>query len=481
MTATATTDETSAAATAAVEELRSPRLLPGTELIGRFAGSGLREPPYLVRRSDGQIVQLSQTLYEIASRMDGHDLAAIADSAGRSLKLRLTPEHVAHVAEHKLAPLGIVAYRDGSTATLQRPNAVLALRFRAGILPAPIVNALARFFRPLLLPPIVIAAFAALVACDLWLASSRGLSTGLRAVIQTPTLGLVLLALLLLSLTFHELGHAAACRYGGARPGQIGIGIYLVWPVFYTDVTDSWRLSKAGRLRTDLGGVYFNALFALTAAGAYLATSYKPLLIVIATQQLLALDQFVPWVRLDGYHIVSDLIGVPDLFTRIKPVINSMLPHRAPDPPVSDLKPSARAAVTAWVLSTIAALLAVTITVATNAPDYLQQGYRSLLLQLSELTAGVHAGSITQILGGATGALTLLLPLAGITLAYLRLCRHLGNALAVRHARADPTPRRADQKKHPHPRRDRFPIASNTMPAQSRPRALTESRPRWLA
>lgn len=106
-------------------------------------------------------------------------------------------------------------------------------------------------------------------------------------------------------------------------------------------------------------------------------------------------------------------------------------------PRVSDLKLWAWAVVTAWVLSTVAALLAVTVAVATNAPDYLQRGYRSLLLQLSELTAGVQVGSIARILGGAIGALMLLLPLAAITLGYLRLCRHLGSALADRRARVD--------------------------------------------
>ena len=34
----------------------------------------------------------------------------------------------------------------------------------------------------------------------------------------------------------------------------MGAGLYLVWPAFYTDVTDSYRLGRAGRLRTDLGG-----------------------------------------------------------------------------------------------------------------------------------------------------------------------------------------------------------------------------------
>src|SRR3712207_8247936 len=37
--------------------------------------------------------------------------------------------------------------------------------------------------------------------------------------------------------------------------------LYIVWPAFYSTVTDSYRLDRVGRLRTDLGGVYFNAVF----------------------------------------------------------------------------------------------------------------------------------------------------------------------------------------------------------------------------
>ena len=43
----------------------------------------------------------------------------------------------------------------------------------------------------------------------------------------------------------------------------MGAGLYLVWPAFYTDVTDSYRLGRGGRLRTDLGGLYFNAIVAV--------------------------------------------------------------------------------------------------------------------------------------------------------------------------------------------------------------------------
>ena len=185
-------------------------------------------------------------------------------------------------------------------------------------------------------------------------------------------------------------------RRGETRADRVGI--YLVWPVFFTDVTDSYRLNKTGRLRTDLGGVYFNALFALSTFAAYLATGYEPLLVLVVSQQLLLLDQFVPWVRLDGYHIVSDLIGVSDLFTRIKPVIASLRPGRHPDRRVTELKPWARAAVTTWVFSTLAAFTAMAVVIILYAPGYLTRAWQSLILQFDGVAYGLRmaASSISS-------------------------------------------------------------------------------------
>ena len=84
-----------------------------------------------------------------------------------------------------------------------------------------------------------------------------------------------MLGLTLLSTLFHECGHAAACRYGGARPGVIGMGFYVMWPAFFTNVTDTYRLGRAGRVRTDLGGVYFNAIFVLALTAAYRTTGFR--------------------------------------------------------------------------------------------------------------------------------------------------------------------------------------------------------------
>jgi len=440
---------------AACKPISWPRLLEGTELIGQTAGSGMREPPYLVRRRDGQVVQLSQLLYVIASCMDGRDLAAIADCAGARLDLRITPEQVAYVAEHKLFSLGLVAHRDGTEPRLERRNALLLLKFRTGIVPERAVNGLAALLWPLFLPPVVIATAATLLTVDIWLKTSRGIGAGLQTVISRPALALALFSLVILSLAFHECGHAAACRYGGARPARIGIGIYLVWPVFYSDVTDSYRLSKAGRLRTDLGGVYFNALFALAAAGAYFATAFKPLLIVVVSQQILMLDQFIPWVRLDGYHIVSDLIGVSDLFARIKPVIASLAPGRRPDRRVTELKRWARIAVTTWVLTTVAVLLATAFVIVLDAPSYLSEAWQSLFSQSNLVAAGARVGNVVDVLIGVIGSVMLLLPLAGITLTYVLICRRIGRALALRRVRME-LEAGSDEEKNPHSDPTRF-------------------------
>ncbi|HEX3801488.1 MAG TPA: hypothetical protein VHV75_01485 [Solirubrobacteraceae bacterium] len=426
-------------ATAIPEAAPWPQLLPGTELMGQAAGSGLRQAPYLVRRCDGQVVQLSPTLYELAGLMQNRDPAAIAAAAARELDVRVNPEQIARIAETKLAPLGLVRFRDGSTAPFQRRNALLALRFRVGVLPARVVNALGGVLAPLFWMPVVLSIVVALTACDVWLFSSKSVTGALSAVIQTPDLFLALFAVTVLSLAFHECGHAAACRYGGARPGRIGVGIYLVWPVFYTDVTDSYRLSRAGRLRTDLGGVYFNGLVSLTAAGLYLLNGYRPLLMVVASQQILMIEQFVPWMRLDGYHVVSDLIGVPDLFARIRPVIASLVPGHEPGRRVTELKPWARGVVTAWVLVAVMALVGMLAYAFGYAPRFIGQTWRSLNVQVDAISASIHHGQAVNVLNGTIGAFMLVLPFMGITLTYLLLCRAFGAALAARRCRRDLT------------------------------------------
>lgn len=63
-----------------------------------------------------------------------------------------------------------------------------------------------------------------------------------------------------ISVTFHELGHAAAAEYFGADHGGIGGGFYLFSPVYFADVTDIWKLKPKQRIVVNLAGIYFELI-----------------------------------------------------------------------------------------------------------------------------------------------------------------------------------------------------------------------------
>jgi putative peptide zinc metalloprotease protein len=337
-----------------------PRLAEGTELLGEFRDSGDSQPPSLVRRPDGQVIQMSQLLYLTAAALDGHrDDTAIAQTVSEGLGKTLTAGQARYLITAKLAPLGVLAVHGAPAAAAPTASQLLTLTARGTLLPDRAAAAAGTLLRPLFRPPVIAAVLAVTIALDWWILAAHGLGAGLGQVARDPADLLAVFALFTASAAFHELGHAAGCRYGGARPGRIGAGLYLIWPSFFTNVTDSYQLSRAGRLRTDLGGLYFNLLSILALAGIYAATGSDILLLAIAAIHLQMLEQLLPFARFDGYWILSDLIGVPDLFNRAGPILkNALTRGTRPDPRITGLRPAARAAVTAWVLVLIPVLAA---------------------------------------------------------------------------------------------------------------------------
>jgi putative peptide zinc metalloprotease protein len=403
----------------------APRLADGVELLGEYKDSGYRQPPSLVRRADGQVIQMSRLLYLVACRIDGsRDPAAIAELVSGDLGRSLTADQVCHLITAKLVPLGIVA-AEGAPAAAPTANPLLALRARGTLLPARAVNAAGTLLRPLFRPPVVAAVIVSVLAVDYWLFAVHGLGGGLQQVLRDPADLLIVLGLSVVSGAFHECGHAAGCRYGGARPGVIGVGIYLVWPAFFTNTTDAYRLSRAGRLRTDLGGLYFNAVFMLALAGFYVATSAQVLLLVIAVTHLEMLEQLLPFVRFDGYFILSDLTGVPDLFARVGPVLRSVISRGRRDPRVTGLRRGTRIVVTGWVLCVVPWLILMLGGLILRLPQTDRALWRSASLQ-AHLTAGAVAGHRYALAAlDAIGVALVALSLAGSLYIVIRLAQRV--------------------------------------------------------
>ncbi|WP_329185768.1 hypothetical protein [Actinacidiphila glaucinigra] len=412
-----------------------PRLGAGLQLLGEYKGSGTTEPRYIVRRGDGQVVQLSRLLYLVARAIDGRrDTEAISHRVSGRFGREVSAENVHYLIENKLQPLGVTVPFGQEDDEVTGPTAdlLLVLKGHRVIFRERQVARIARSLAWLHRPLVVALVLATAVAMEIWLFALHGAMTPVLQVLEQPVLMLVVFALTVASLVFHEFGHASACRYGGARPGAIGCGIFLIWPSMYTDVTDVYRIGRGGRMRTDLGGVYFNVVFILALAGGYFVTGQSFFLAAIYLAHFEIIEQLMPAVRLDGYYILGDLAGVPDLFGKIKPILRSMLPGRPVPPEVSDLKRSARIIVTVWVLTMVPLLLAELGYVLWNLPRLLETSLRSLAEQLTGTGSAFADGQFAAGAVGVIGSLMLLFPLAGA--AYLsvrlggRLVRHVVRA-----------------------------------------------------
>ncbi|HZU72180.1 MAG TPA: hypothetical protein VE990_05350 [Acidimicrobiales bacterium] len=420
-----------------------PALADGVELIGEYEHSGFKVPPALVRRGDGQVIQLPGILYQVAATVDGRkDYETVASEVSQAVGRQLTADNVEFLVSEKLAPIGVTCFPDGGQAAPAKPDPFLGLKFRAALIPESVTGALGRMLKVLFPRPIVLAVLAALGLFDYWLFAVHGVAQPLRQSLVHPAAILVLLALVVGSAGFHETGHAAGCVYGGASPGRMGCGLYLAWPAFYTDVTDSYRLDRAGRLRTDLGGVYFNAVFVLFLAGLYFVTRFEPLLLAVVVTHIEIAHQLIPVVRLDGYYIVSDLTGVPDLFARIGPILRSWLPGRPADERVAVLKPWVRRAVTVWILVVVPVLAIELAMVLVNLPRIFATAWHSGHGFLHQAVNASGDGRILAASSASAQLLVLALPLAGIVLMLLRGGRSAIRATA-RATEGRPGPRAA--------------------------------------
>ncbi|GLZ42511.1 hypothetical protein [Actinokineospora sp. NBRC 105648] len=402
----------------------APRRADGIELIGEMRGSGYRRPPALVRRVDGQVVQLTPLLYAVLAAVDGeadHDeiAARVRAATGRGV----TAADVDLLIQAKLTPLGVLRLPDGSEPTPRKATPLLGLRMRHVISDPDRTRRITAPFARLFNPVLVVATLAAFAAVSFWVLFHKGLAGATRQVFEQPPLLLLVIGVTIVSAGFHEFGHAAAARRGGATPGAMGFGLYLMWPTFYTDVTDSYRLGRAGRLRTDLGGLYFNTLVAVGMFGLWWVSGWDALLLVIATQILQMVRQLAPMVRFDGYHVLADLTGVPDLYQHIKPTLLGLLPNRWRTP--SNLKPWARVVVTLWVVVVVPLLLLSTATIVLTLPRVLGTAWAGMGRQWQAATTDYADGDIAGVLVRALAILAVGLSIVGVGLMLARSVRRL--------------------------------------------------------
>lgn len=178
-------------------------------------------------------------------------------------------------------------------------------------------------FARLLATPFAVALIWTLGMLGVYLASrqSQEFFATIPEFLTPEGLALMLAALVIVKFA-HELGHAYQAAALGCRVPEMGIAFIFATPFAYTDVTDAWRLTdRRKRYLIDSAGIRVELalavlglfLWAFLPAGPARTIAFAVSCVSIAGSLIINLN---PFMRFDGYHLLSSMLGVDGLQDR---------------------------------------------------------------------------------------------------------------------------------------------------------------------
>ncbi|WP_313053743.1 site-2 protease family protein, partial [Pseudomonas lopnurensis] len=117
----------------------------------------------------------------------------------------------------------------------------------------------------------------------------------------------------------HEFGHAYMAKRAGCRVQSMGLAFMVLFPLFYTDVSDAWRVNdRRSRLLIGAGGMLAELLLACIALLVWSLLPDGPartaaFMLASATWITTLVVNLNPFMRFDGYFLLSDLWGMENL------------------------------------------------------------------------------------------------------------------------------------------------------------------------
>ncbi len=121
----------------------------------------------------------------------------------------------------------------------------------------------------------------------------------------------------------HEWAHAyTATKYKVSVP-HMGIAFIVLYPVLYTETTDSWRLTeKSKRLAIGVAGIraeiFLATIFMLFWHMAPIGSMAQTISFYVVAVSLVSslMVNLNPLMRFDGYYILSDIMGIENMQSR---------------------------------------------------------------------------------------------------------------------------------------------------------------------
>ncbi|MBD0848110.1 HlyD family efflux transporter periplasmic adaptor subunit [Pectobacterium versatile] len=155
----------------------------------------------------------------------------------------------------------------------------------------------------------------------------------------------------------HELGHAFMAKRAGCRVQSMGVAFIVLFPLFYTDTTDAWKLKdRQARLLIGAGGILAELMLAVIALLAWALLPDGPartaaFMLSSATWLTTLVVNLNPLMRFDGYFLLSDFWRVENLQERAYALCRwrlreSLFGHGHPAP--ENLSPSLQSKLLVW-------------------------------------------------------------------------------------------------------------------------------------
>lgn len=120
----------------------------------------------------------------------------------------------------------------------------------------------------------------------------------------------------------HELAHAYTAKHYGVRVPTMGVAFLVMWPMLYTDTSEAWKLTNArDRFRVAAAGIAAELVLAILATLLWSVAAEGPLksvffLLATTTWVITLAINLSPFMRFDGYFLLSDALDIPNLHER---------------------------------------------------------------------------------------------------------------------------------------------------------------------
>lgn len=139
---------------------------------------------------------------------------------------------------------------------------------------------------------------------------------------------------MLLITVLHEFSHGLTTKHFGGVIYEMGFMLFYFRPAFYCNVTDSYRFNRWQRSAVNAAGVYFQ-LFLVACllagwqiAGSPLGVGGRFLLNLASFNILLILFNLIPLIKLDGYWILTTIVGIDNLRQKSFDFLNAVAANK---------------------------------------------------------------------------------------------------------------------------------------------------------